>query len=208
MNSEEPQTALIEYPPSPARAATVDGGGVAEFFELFKRLRSRWVKVEYLQHYDESGSEAYSAFQHEDYSLAQQLVRESVKSQTEVYSLAREHSVKMQRIRVYDAPLSPYLRHYELAAYEADIECGEEIFFIDRPAADSILGNSAVSDFVLWDDFAVLGLIYDVEAGRLRKAVISENPATIEAYTVAVQGLLESALPMFESPIYQAAKAE
>lgn len=41
---------------------TIDGGGFTEFGELFRQLRSHWVKVEFLQEYDETGSKAYESF--------------------------------------------------------------------------------------------------------------------------------------------------
>ena len=52
----------LNYPPQNYQDMTIDGGGFTEFGELFRQLRSHWVKVEFLQEYDETGSKAYESF--------------------------------------------------------------------------------------------------------------------------------------------------
>jgi hypothetical protein len=58
----------------------------------------------------------------------------------------------MRRVRIYDLPLSNYLKYYEIPAYEADMECGEEVRFVSSVDIQDILGATNISDYVLFDD--------------------------------------------------------
>lgn len=195
------------YPPSNARSIRSTDGHVDEFATFFAGLRSRWVKVERLQAYDESDFEGYRAFKDGDYITAKRLVREMVKSQTDVYAHARRFGVSMIRIRICDLPLSSYLRHYEIAAYEADIECGEDVRFVEATSISEVLAATGISDYVLFDDARVTALIYDTESGTMKDVLLTEDAGTVRSYVQLSDVLIDLSTPMLKSSIYQEANA-
>src|SRR5690606_37589427 len=190
------------YPPAEYSRLTVADGRVEEFGALFNELRTRWVKVERLQEYDESPFEGYLAFRRGDHAEAQRLVREMVKSQTEFYSLVRERGISMVRVRICDLPLSPYLAHYEMAAYLADAECGEDIRLVDSADIADLLAQTGVSDYVLFDDRRVVALLYDEDTARLREARLVEDPELVARYVALSDELINRSAPLLDSPIY------
>src|SRR5438094_7043494 len=112
------------YPPEPSKNLTIENHGIKEFGSLFDELKSQWIKVEFMQEYNESGRPAYDTFKRGDYEKAASLVRSTVARQTYMYDLASKKNLTLSRIRVYETPLSSYLRHYEIHAYLEDIKQG------------------------------------------------------------------------------------
>lgn len=190
------------YPPTDYLPLNVTGGGIREFMQLFRQLRRRWVKVEFLQEYDESGFSGYEAFKRGYYEEAARLVREMVKSQDEIYSHARRYRVAMTRVRVCRLPLSSYLLNYEFAAYRADIECGEDIRFIDEREISDLIAETGISDFLVFDDEKVVALIYDLASSTLREARLVERPELVEQYVQVADRLIALSTPMLNSPLY------
>lgn len=195
------------YPPANARSIRSSNGHVDDFGKFFAALRSRWVKVERLQEYDESDFAGYRAFKNGDYATAQRLVREMVKSQTDLYDHARAYNISMIRIRICDVPLSPYLVHFEIPAYEADIECGEDIRFVEATQIKDILDETGLSDYVLFDNTRVTALIYDTTTMSMKDVLLTEDPDTVQMYVRLSEVLIELSTPMLESRIYRAAKS-
>jgi len=181
---------------------------VDDFDKFFRELRSRWVKVERLQEYDESDSVAYQAFRRGDYAEARNLVQKMVRSQTDFYSHVQRFGVAMTRIRICDLPLSPYLVHYEIPAYLADIECGEDIRFVDARLIDDLLTDSGISDYVLFDDKRVTALIYDTASATLQDVLLTEDPAVVQQYVEISDELISKSIPMLESPIFEAIRED
>jgi len=191
------------YPPKSSRALKTTDGHVNEFQNFFNELRSRWVKVERLQEYDESDFEGYRAFKRGNYSQASRLVQEMVKGQTEVYSHVQRFGVQMVRVRIYDLPLSPYLIHYEIPAYLADIECGEDIRFIHSKEIDELLVETGLSDYVLYDDKRVTAIVYDLATATVKEVLLNENPDVVAEYVALSDQLIARSTPMLESDVYQ-----
>ena len=190
------------YPPAPYRPLRTTSGGVDDFMTFFRDLRSRWVKVEFLQEYDESGFAGYEAFKRGDYIEAARLVHDQVVNQDEIYSHAREQDVTMIRIRVCKTPLTSYLIHYEFAAYLADIEQGEDVRLIDARDIGRIITDMGVSDFVLFDDRVVIALIYNLQTRSLEEARLVEDPSLVKTYASVADLLIQESVPMLESRIY------
>jgi len=179
-----------------------------DFDTFFNELRSRWVKVERLQEYDESDSAGYQAFKRGEYAEARNLVQQMVRSQTTNYSRARRFGVAMIRIRSCDLPLSPYLVHYEIPAYLADVECGEDIRFVDSRLIEDLLTDSGSSDYILFDDKRVTALIYDVASATLQDVLLTEDPAVVRQYVEISDELIRRSVPMLESPIFEAVRED
>ena len=196
------------YPPAKSRSIRATNGHTEDFDTFFNELRSRWVKVERLQEYDESDSAGYQAFRRGDYAEARKLVQQMVRSQTALYSHAQQFGVAMIRIRICDLPLSPYMVHYEIPAYLADIECGEDIRFVDAQRIEELLTDSGISDYVLFDDKRVTALIYDVGSATLQDVLLTEDPAVVRQYVEISDELIRRSVPMLESPIFEAARED
>jgi len=181
---------------------TTRDGHVEEFWGLFSGLSKRWVKVEFLQEYDESGSPAYRTFREGDHREAERLVKEMVRSQTEFYSLARERGLEMIRIRVYWLPLSDYLRYYEIPAYEADVECGEDVRFLPGTRIPPGLCDG-LTDYVLFDDERVVTLEYEGTTPQLRRARLVEGRESVDRYLEITRSLLDLSERMHDDPVYR-----
>lgn len=194
------------YPPANSRSISTTNGHTDDFDRFFNELRSRWVKVERLQEYDESDSAGYQAFERGDYAEARDLVQDMVKSQTGIYSHAQQFGVAMIRIRICDLPLSPYLVHYEIPAYLADIECGEDIRFVDSRLIDDLLTDTGISDYVLFDAKRVTALIYDLASATLQDVLLTEDQAVVQQYVEISDELIRRSVPMLESPIFEAVR--
>ncbi|MFI7454717.1 DUF6879 family protein [Nonomuraea sp. NPDC049714] len=190
------------YPPTKYRRLSITAGGVDDFMKFFTGLRTSWVKIEFLQEYDESGFAGYDAFKNGNYDEAATLVREMVMGQRELYGYAAEHKISMTRIRVCELPLSPYLKHYEFAAYLADIECGEDIRLVRAADVSRLLDDTGMSDFVLFDHRRVIALIYDLHTGSLREARLVEDTELVRAYSAVADELTRVSVPMLQSSIY------
>jgi hypothetical protein len=194
------------YPPASFRHLSTTSGGVDDFPALFRQLRRRWVKVERMQEYDESGSAGYQAFKKGAYGEARRLVQDMVKSQDEIYSHARRYAISMIRVRICDLPLSPYLVHYEIPAYLADLDCGEDIRFVDSRDIGDLLVPTGISDYVLFDDKRVIVLIYAEETGRLAEARLVEDRDLVKEYVEISDQLIRRSNPMLDSPIFQSTR--
>jgi Family of unknown function (DUF6879) len=192
------------YPPGSYKPLHVDNGQVAEFDGFFRQLRTRWLKVERLQEYDEASFPGYQAFKRKDLPTAQRLVQEMVRRQDDLYRFAHERHVSMVRIRIYDLPLSAYLQDYEMYAYEADVQCGEDIRFLDSADIEDLLAQTGISDYLLFDSQRVVALLYDPTTGRLNEARLVEHGRLISQYVAVSEELMARSVPMLQSPIYQA----
>jgi hypothetical protein len=192
---------MAVYPPHPATELSTTDGHVDGFGELFQGLTTRWIKVERLQHYDESDSPGYRAFLRGDHDQAARLVEELVRGQTDFYEFARSRGIQLIRIRIYDLPLSPYLEHYEFVSYRVSAECGEEIRFVDARMVSDLLESTGLSDYLLFDDRAVVALVYDTSTGRLRRALRSDEPDVIETYRDISEELIRRSVPMRDAAV-------
>lgn len=182
------------YPPANYQPLTISGGGFMEFGDLFRKLRHRWVKVEFLQSYDETGSEAFAALLAGRYEEAAELVKRDVKAQW-VYDHAGQHSVDMIRLRVYKEPLTDYLALFEYHAYIADHEMGERLYAVEWSRVSDLIDGSGASDFLVFDDWAVVALLYS-DDGIVQEARLVTDRPEVANYEKLVQLLLERAEPL------------
>ena len=87
--------------------------------------------------------------------------------------------VRLQRLHVVDLPLTPYLR-YELAAYDGNVEAGEEILVADRAWHPDLA--ELTQDFALFDAEtshpSVVWMHYDA-SGKPGEYDYTEDPADV-----------------------------
>lgn len=155
-----------------------------------------------MQEYDESSSEGYRAFRRGDYELAGRLVREMVASDDEFYAIARQFNVRLTRIRVYEAPLSPYLRHYEIPAYLESAKYGVDVRFVDAARIRELVDSTGISDYVLFDDKRVTALIYDENPiHKLVEARLVEDRELLRQYIDVTDSLLALSVPITDTDV-------
>ena len=180
----------------------ISGGGFNRFLEFFNDLSSTWTKVEFCQHYDESGFEGYDAFLRGEHELVKKSVRDMV-IQQDVYRIAHSRDISMTRVRAYDEPLSAYLTQFEIHAYRADEEMGESIVVVNRGVAQSIAGGP-VGDYLLFDNRRLVCLVYSQEdPATLQSAWLCENSNEIARYRQITDDLIQASQPIFENALFQ-----
>jgi len=89
--------------------------------DFSRRFRAAWdsasqrfFKMERRQSYNQTGDESYDAFVNGDLERARKLLREGVLTQCAMYSEALAKGLELVRLRLYEEPLSDYLRLYEI----------------------------------------------------------------------------------------------
>lgn len=169
------------YPPAAYDPLPIQGGGFVAFMEMFKNLHHRWFKFERRQHYDESGFDGYDAFKIGDYETARRRVSEMVRSQHEIYGYAHAHQIRMTRVRAVELPLSDYIRHYEIHAYQEDMDQGEDIRLFAADDARIFLDSTGVGDYLMFDD-QVVTLHYN-DHDQLEEARLVTDPETARLYS-------------------------
>lgn len=181
----------------------LEGGGFKRFREFFQALSSSWIKVEVQQYYDETGSPGFDAFMRGDMASVRDLTFAMVTGQ-DVYDIAKRNGVSMTRIRIYDAPVSSYIKHYELYAYEADVEMGEDIRFISSHLARQLYQESTIpfEDFLLFDAHCAVVLSYN-ESGKLLAAKAFRSPDAILRFERIARELVAQSVPMQQSSLYR-----
>ena len=113
----------------------------------------------------------------------------------------------MMRVRVYRVPLSDYLSKFEYHAYVADEEMGEQILTVNWADVEDLIARTGVSDFLIFDDWGVVALLYDEPTGRVHEARLISDPSEIHAYTELATELMDAAQPLEHSEFTQLAKA-
>lgn len=193
------------YPPPVSVPLATTDGVVDDFGKYFAKLKSRWVKVERQQHYEELESPGYQRLLRGDYAEAGRLAQEMIREHGNTYSdFAREHGISMIRLRICDLPLSPYLAHYEIPGYVAVAERGTPVLFVDAREISDLLLTTGISDYVLFDEQRVMVLLYpDDGSGVLREARLVEDPSLVSEYVKVTDKLIERSVPMHDSPIFQ-----
>ncbi|PID99112.1 hypothetical protein CSA80_03290 [Candidatus Saccharibacteria bacterium] len=187
-----------DFPPAGSEPLEIAEGGIVRFREFFEDLHSRWIKLERCQHYDESGFDAYEAFLRGERGQTRRLIRRMVKNQF-VYPLARERGIEMTRIRVFERPVTSYLRDFEALAYEADEEMGERIFLVPEETARLTLGK--VGDFLIFDEKLLVCLVYSQETpARLLSAWANRDPSTIRQYVNIANKLIARSERFSDNP--------
>jgi hypothetical protein len=106
----------------------------------------------------------------------------------------------MIRVRICELPLSPCLVHYEIPAYLADIECGEDIRFVDAEQISDLFFETGISDYVLFDGRRVTALVYDLSTATPEDVLLTDDPAVVAQYAEVSDELIRGPLPCWTAP--------
>lgn len=177
---------------------------LAEFRTAWSRMRSRFLKLETWQSYEElAANRSQQAFQRGDFNRARELLREEAEGDRPLYDDIRQRGLDYARIRLVKEPLTEYLR-YELMSYQIRAEMGENIVVV-RSEPRIRLPNPDVFDLLLFDREAALVHDYGTaEAGRQTGGWLVRDPEVIEELERRTLALRQQAVPLsqyrLESP--------
>lgn len=153
----------------------------SQFSDAFKAqwdcTTESFLKVEAGPVFVEDGDAGFEEFVSGNVTAAKALVQERVLRQADMYSEAIERGARIERVRVVGRPLTPYLRDYELAAYEVVPSIGESVTFVSEASIDDA-DQPWCRDFMVFDQRAALVHQY-TPWGRMLGGWITEDAATV-----------------------------
>ncbi|WP_159054823.1 DUF6879 family protein [Streptomyces dysideae] len=126
-------------------------------------------KLERRQHFRELGDASWAAFVQEDWQEALRLIEAQRAGLLDLSRLAARHRCRLLRVRVVEAPLTPYLQ-WELHLLRVRAECGELIRVVGPEHIAVYERESPVPELVTLNDDTVYEILYDAE-GVLEGAV-------------------------------------
>lgn len=134
-----------------------------EYFNSFKKYAFR---LELLQSYSVAKEkEWYSHFITHGI-----LLEEKNNERHSIIKKAKNRWAKMDRIHILDFPLSKYIQ-YEIEVYKWNINCWENIYFINKLEYNNIIKN----DYRLFDDEIVLIMQYDINGNFIWYKTITND---------------------------------
>jgi hypothetical protein len=191
---------MLEFPPHISTfSRRLDRQQFRQAMEHFwSRLHRRFFKLERLQSYEESDNASFIAFQQGNVAKSLELIADARAKDADFYIDGARRGLLDVRMRAVVLPLSRYLS-WEFQTYRVSSRWGERILIADITGAPrtSELWNS--SDFLLFDDAAVLVHDYD-PAGVLHGGWLIEARESVEPYMRLASSFIDAAIPlaMFE----------
>ncbi|WP_017540100.1 DUF6879 family protein [Nocardiopsis halophila] len=153
-------------------------------------------KLERSQRFDESGDEAWEAYLAGDMGRAIAIFegeRERLREQVARY---RALGLRMRRLRVAEAPPSPYLR-WEMHSHRVFVESGYDIAVLDAEQIRSWERGRPLPETMVYGGRVVYQVLYDREwapAGAKR----IDDAALAVRVAAAIAGLYERAEPFMD----------
>src|SRR5712691_8043000 len=136
----------------------------SEFSEAWTQIKSRFVKLECWQRYQELGAnESQEAYNHGDIARAQVLLKTEAEADRSLYEDIGRQGIDYVRIRLVQHPLTSYMQ-YELLAYKIRAQMGESIEVVECDP-NVKLPNDDYFDFLLFDRHTAL--IHDYGSGEV-----------------------------------------
>lgn len=130
----------------------------AEFSKRFPDLRQLFFKLERRQSYSVVSEPYYAIWlsgKKKDAVAAWQTSEAFVREQRELVTPAISKGVRLVRVRVYQRPLSEYLK-YEFETYRISSKYGQEIRCVSSKRAAAAFARTNVADYVMFDDNAAI----------------------------------------------------
>ena len=131
----------------------------AEFDRRFAMVRSQFFKLERRQSYDVTSDPYFRLWREGKKTQAiatWQRSADFIAEQAELVQPALARGVRLIRVRVYDEPLTEYLK-YEFETYRVSARLGQEIRCVKAADVRAAFALTDVADFVMFDDdFAII----------------------------------------------------
>lgn len=168
----------------------------AEFRAAWAALRSRFLKVEAWQSYQElAATGSQQAFQRGDLARARELLQQEAEQDRPLYEDIKRRGLEYARIRLVKQPWSDYLR-YELMAYEIRARMGENIVVVPTDP-DVSLPNAEFFDLLLFDrDTALVHDYGTTDVGHQTGGWLIRDPQAIEDLERRALALRAQAVPL------------
>ncbi|SDY04985.1 hypothetical protein SAMN05421504_104341 [Amycolatopsis xylanica] len=170
-----------------------------EFWKATERLRTRTVKVEWGQTFQEPGNPSWEAFAAGDFRKAIHLIEQNRQDHIRQQRVFDDTGTPFYRIRVIRFPLSDYLK-WELAHFRLNAELGERIFLAESARIADIELEGGLDDFTLFDEFLMLATEY-TEDGVFKGAHIVRDQRYLSQVSDLADKLLDRSLPYEEFPL-------
>ncbi|WP_322749643.1 MULTISPECIES: DUF6879 family protein [unclassified Frankia] len=129
-----------------------------EFIRYWRDVRSRVLKFECWQTYQEPDTRSLHEYQHGNFDVVQSLLEGEAEFDREVYEDVKKKSIQFIRVRLVKLPLSEYLM-FEIWNYVVRSRLGESIEIVDLSDDGRPLPNHSYFDFLLFD--ATAALVHD-----------------------------------------------
>ncbi|WP_370948127.1 DUF6879 family protein [Amycolatopsis sp. cg5] len=170
-----------------------------EFWQATERLRTRTVKVEWGQTFQEPGNPSWEAFAAGDFRKALDLIEQNREDHVRQQRVFDDTGTPFYRIRVIKFPLSDYLK-WELAHFRLNAEMGERIFLAKSGSIADIVLTVDLDDFTLFDEFLMLATEY-TEEGAFKGAHIVRDERYLSQVSALADKLLDRSLPYEDFPL-------
>jgi hypothetical protein len=127
----------------------------AEFAHHSRRVRSRTLKSETWQTYQEPGTESLREYTRGNFGAVERLLEAEADLDRDVYDRVRANGTPFIRLRTVRMPLTPYLS-FEMWNYVVRARRAETIEIVDLSDDPRPLPNHSYFDFLLFDEEAAL----------------------------------------------------
>jgi hypothetical protein len=168
----------------------------SRFAESWARLRSRFLKLECRQVYQErETNKSQEVYNKGEVDKARELLRQEAEADRPLYADVKMRGLDYARIRLVQEPLTPYLE-YELMAYRIRVDMGETIEVV-RCGSELNLPNDKYFDFLLFDRRTAL--IHDYgDEGLQSGGWLTGDLDVIASLERVVIDLRQNAIPLRE----------
>lgn len=169
----------------------------SEFHALWSRMKTRFLKLECWQEYQEPNSKSLTAFMCGDTAHADKLLQLEAAQGKSLYEDVARRKIDYTRIRIIRQPLTPYLR-WEMRNYKVRAAMGETIVFIDDSDSMMPLPNEHLFDFLLFDRDVALVHNYGNNGLQVSGWLVKE-PNVLSQLEEVASHLRNRAIPLSES---------
>lgn len=141
---------------------------VADFGDHFTRIEDVFWKLERRQTFREIGDPGFDAFTRGDWEAAMRFEEHNRERVRRYFQEIAEAGFEFRRIRVVEAPVSPYLQ-WEMQAFRIRAEEGERIRTLDAEAVADRETRGTLPEIVILGTLVLYEILYD-DTGTLQGA--------------------------------------
>ncbi len=130
------------------------------FPEAWSNLKSKVLKLETRQIYDETGNQSYDTLVTKGLDESIELIPSVRECDVDLYNELKLKNIDFIRCRPVKIPLTLYLR-WEFECYVFNSNHGEQIYCLDYEKNESIFTSQAQHDFMVFDE--TIAFIHDYD---------------------------------------------
>lgn len=170
----------------------------SQFAAAWSQLRTRFLKVECWQEYQElEATESQKAYRDGGISAARELLEQEAQGDRPLYDDIQRRQLDYARVRLLKLPLTDYLK-YEMTAYSIRASVGENIEVVQLPSSAAVPSEKNF-DFLLFDRHTALVHDYGAaDAGAQTGGWISHDAQIISTLEEQALALRARAVPLKE----------